>query len=890
MRSELLCFFAFCSFMISAATGLGSTGDNVSLLQCEHLVDPIGIDAKNPRLSWQIKDEGRRGVRQTAYRLFLGTDSLGVAKGNRVHWSSGKVMSSAALVTIREVTLQPFTRYYWRVELWGGNGSSLGSSTTAVFETGMMSEKNWQGNWISDSHDKETRPAPYFRHGFNTGKQIVSARAYIAAAGLYELYINGQRIGDHWLDPMFTRFDRRLLYVTYDVTQYLQQGNNAVGVLLGNGWYNHQSTAVWNFHLAPWRARPAFCMDIRITYQDGSVETIGSNREWKTALSPVIFNSIYTAEHYDARLERSGWNTAGFDDSQWRPVVMRSAPSSNIVAQSLQPIRHVEEIPARSFKQPDSLCWIYDLGRNISGVSRIKVKGQPGTIIRLKHGERLHKDGHVDLSNIDVHYRPTNDKDPFQTDIYILSGNGEETFMPRFNYKGFQYVEVTASAPVQLAQESLTGYFMHSDVAPKGSIRTSNPVINKMWQANNNSYLSNLFGYPTDCPQREKNGWTGDAHFANETGLYNFDGITVYEKWMADHRDEQQPNGVLPSIIPTDGWGYDWGNGPDWTSTIALIPWNVYLFYGDRTLLENNFTAMERYVAYIDKRYPSGVTSWGLGDWVPVKSVSPVALTSTSYYYTVVTILAKTCRLLAKENQAIRYFALAEKIKKAFNAKFYHPATGLYGSGMQTELCVPLTSGLVPDSIRKKVAANLASRVKADDYHLDAGVLGAKAVLNALSENGYADIAYRVAAQETYPSWGWWIKNGATTFYENWNIDAKNDISLNHVMFGEVGAWLFKGPGGIKPDEKNAGFRNILLQPHFVEGLNYFEAKHKGPAGTILSSWKRENNTITWQISIPPNSTATIRFPDKQVLFEGRIIDSNKPLKVESGNYSFGIR
>jgi alpha-L-rhamnosidase len=890
MRIILSSFFSFFLFLISSAAGRGGMEENVSRLQCEHLVDPIGIDAKHPRLSWQSTDEGKRGARQTAYRLFLGTDSLGVAKGNQVQWSSGKVISSSNLVTVRGVSLKPFTRYYWRVELWGENGQSTGSSAIAVFETGMMNKENWQGSWISDGHDKETKPAPFFRHEFKTGKKIISARAYIAVAGLYELYINGQRIGDHRLDPMFTRFDRRLLYVIYDITHNLQQGNNAVGVLLGNGWFNHQSTAVWNFHLAPWRARPAFCMDIRITYADGSVETIASNKEWKTALSPVIFNSIYTAEHYDARLEQAGWNTNGFDDAKWRKVVMRSAPSSNIVAQCLQPIRQVEAIHARSFTQLDSLCWTYDLGRNISGVSRIKVKGQAGTVIRLKHGERLYKNGHVDLSNIDMHYRPTDDKDPFQTDIFILSGRGEEIFMPRFNYKGFQYVEVIASAPVELAQESLTGYFMHSDVKPIGSIRSSNTVINKIWEANNNSYLSNLFGYPTDCPQREKNGWTGDAHFANETGLYNFDAITIYEKWMADHRDEQQSNGVLPSIIPTNGWGYDWGNGPDWTSTIALIPWNVYLFTGDRTLLEDNFTAMERYVDHIDQLYPSGLTSWGLGDWVPVKSISPVELSSTSYYHIVVTILAKTSRLLGEDQKARKYFALAEKIKKAFNQKYYHTATGLYGSGLQTELCVPLTAGLAPDSIRAKVAANLASRIKADSFHLDAGVLGAKAILNALSENGYADIAYKVAAQETYPSWGWWIKNGATTLYENWNIDAKTDISLNHVMFGEIGAWLFKGPGGIKPDENNPGFRNILLQPYFVEGLDHFEAKHTAPVGTILSSWKRESNKIVWQITVPPNATATIRFPPKEVLFEGRQLDSNKPMNVNAGNYSFEIK
>ncbi len=348
---------------------------------------------------------------------------------------------------------------------------------------------------------------------------------------------------------MYTRFDRRTLYVTYDITSQLKNGKNAIGVLLGNGWYNHQSTAVWYFDKAPWRNRPAFCLDLRITYCDGTTETITSDKKWKTSTGSVIFNSIYTAEHVDDRLEQSGWDKTDFVDTAWKPVIIRSAPSPIIVSQAMQPIRNVEEVPAISIKKLDDKTYLFDLGRNIAGVSRITVRGQAGTIIRLKHAERLNANGYADQSNIDRHYRPTDDQDPYQTDIFILSGKGEEAFMPHFNYKGFQYVEVSSDKPIILTKESLSGYFMHSDVAAAGEISSSNNTINKIWQATNNSYLSNLFGYPTDCPQREKNGWTGDAHIASETGLYNFDGITVYEKWMADHRDEQQPNGYYRPLF-----------------------------------------------------------------------------------------------------------------------------------------------------------------------------------------------------------------------------------------------------------------------------------------------------------------------------------------------------
>ncbi|RZL41695.1 MAG: alpha-rhamnosidase, partial [Pedobacter sp.] len=355
------------------------------------------------------------------------------------------------------------------------------------------------------------KPAPYFRKQFEAKKKIKSARAYITAGGLYELSLNGDRVGNHRMDPTYTRFDRRNLYVTYDVTRHLQNGKNAIGVTLGNGWYNHQSTAVWDFEKAPWRNRPTFCMDLRITYIDGTVEVIKSGKDWKTDLSPIIFNSIYTAEHYDARLEQSGWNTTNFDDSKWKRVIYRSAPSQNVVAQALHPVRNVEEIKAKSIRKFNDTTYLFDLGRNISGVSKITLNGQTGTVVRLKHVERLYANGRADMSNIDVHYRPTDDKDPFQTDIIILNGKGKQSFMPHFNYKGFQYVEVSLSKPLDLKKEDLVGYFMHSDVPIAGSVNASDTLINKIYYATNNSYLSNLFGYPTDCPQREKNGWTGDA-------------------------------------------------------------------------------------------------------------------------------------------------------------------------------------------------------------------------------------------------------------------------------------------------------------------------------------------------------------------------------------------
>ncbi|MEJ2879843.1 glycoside hydrolase family 78 protein [Pedobacter sp. GR22-6] len=858
-------------------------------LQCEHLVNPIGLDNPSPRLSWKMMDS-RKAARQTAYRLIVGKDSIAVTKRKGEAWDSGKLLSGSSLVNYQGKPLEAFSKYYWLLEVWDKDGKPM-PTAVASFETGMMKMDNWKGSWISDGKSIDDRSAPYFRKRFSAAKKIKSARAYVAVAGLYELYLNGKKVGDHRLDPMYTRFDRRTLYVTYDVTGYLQNGQNAVGILLGNGWYNHQSIAVWNFDRAPWRARPTFCMDLRISYTDGSTELVRSGTDWKTSASPLTLNSIYTGEHYDARLAQKGWDTPGFDDGNWQSSVSRTAPSNNIVSQLMHPIRNVQTLAVKSVKKINDTTYLFDLGQNIAGVTRIRLKGERGTVLRIKHGERLYDNGRLDLSNIDVYYRPKDKSDPFGTDIFTLNGEGVEEFMPKFNYKGFQYVEVSSSKPVELNKESITGYFMHSDVPAVGKLNSSNELINRLWWATNNSYLSNLYGYPTDCPQREKNGWTGDGHFAIETGLYNYDGITVYEKWLADHRDEQRPNGVLPDIIPTGGWGYGTANGTDWTSTIAIIPWEIYQFYGDSKLLFDSYGSIKKYVDYVNSISKGYLTTFGRGDWVPVKSQSSLEYTSSVYFYVDAVILTKAAKLFGKPEDEAYYRDLAEKIKKAINDKYLNRETGIYGSGVQTELSVALQWGIAPEELKAKIADNLAKRVAADGMHLDVGVLGAKAILNALSDNGQAETAYRLAAQDTYPSWGWWIVNGATTLYENWNIKAERDISLNHMMFGEIGGWFFKGLGGIKPDEQQPGFKNVILKPNFVSGLNHFEASHDGPYGVISSAWKRSGNTVIYEVVVPANSTATVILPlpeGKKAYQYGKSIGIKTEIKA--GKYQFEIK
>lgn len=887
-------FWAIVSFF-----SISSAQISVEKLECEYLVNPIGVDVVNPRLSWKIIS-ARPDAIQKACQIIIGTDSVEVAGGKGNVWESGEIFAKSIPIVYRGPSLQPFTKYFWKVKVMDENDNWSDFSKVAFFETGMMRQENWIGNWITDTYDYNLKPAPYFRKSFEIDKKARSARAYIAVAGLYEMYLNGNRVGNHFLDPMYTRFDRKTFYVAYDITYSLQKGENVIGIILGNGWYNHQAKAVWYFDKAPWRARPKFCMDIRITFEDGSDTVICTGQDWKTSPSPIIYNSIYTGEHYDARLEQPGWNMTGFDDSSWKNALCTGSPSQNIVPQLLHPIRTIEKIDATEMIQLDAKTFLYNFGRNISGVCKITTSGSAGTIIRLKHAERLDENRHADQSNIDVHYRPTDESEPFMTDIFILCGNGEETFMPRFNYKGFQYVEVSADRPIKLTKESLSAYFVHSDVPVAGSIRSSNPILNKIWQAANASYLSNLFGYPTDCPQREKNGWTGDAHINIETGLYNFDGITIYEKWLDDHKNEQQPNGVLPAIIPSGGYGYHWANGPDWTSSIAIIPWNIYLFYGDSRLLESCYNNIKQYVDCIDRRSPSGLTDWGLGDWVPVRTKTPKEFTSSVYFFVDATILAKTAKILGNQTDFEKYESLSSKIKNAINKKYLDVSKGIYGNGSQTEMSVALKWGIVPDSLIPKIAGKLAERVISDNYHVDVGLLGSKAILNALSENGYADLAYKMAVQETYPSWGWWIKNGATTLYENWDINARRDLSLNHIMFGEINAWFYKGLAGIFPDENQPGFKNVILKPNFVSGLKQFEARHDGPYGTIVSSWERSGKKVLYNVVIPANSTATLYLSGKKVMVKGNGRAEKKIIEAENaksklcfhlsaGNYVFTI-
>lgn len=800
-------------------------------LRCEWMTNPIGVDAVQPRLCWvlpQAKD---------SVTMVLAADSQWRDTIQCHHLAPG-----THSVMLDALPLEQAKTYYWNVSVGGVK------SATARFTTNLSIDK---ACWITDGHDANEHRLAIYQRTLNIRKDIKEAFLTIVSAGPHELSLNGQKVGNHCLDPMYTRFDRRLLSVMHDVGSLLQMGDNVLQVELGNGWYNHQSTAVWSFHEASWRNRPRFAARLLLRYDDGEEEEILTDSQWQTALSATTFSSIYTAEHYDARLEGRMF---------WKPVTVVESPTKIIASQTMHPIRRTAVHKAVKMVRLSDTLVVYHFPKNMAGVTRLRVRGEAGTVVRLKHGEMLYPDGRVNLENIDYHFRPTDDQDPFQTDIVILSGRDDE-FTARFGYKGFQYVEVSSSRPIPLNERSLIAEEMHSDVPTIATWHSSSDFLNRLLIATNNSYLSNLFGYPTDCPQREKNGWTADAYLALETGMSTYDVVTIYEKWMADFRDEQRDDGRLPCIIPTDKWGYDWANGVDWTSATIIIPWQIYLYYDNLHLLESHYDCMKRYMTYLEGIQQNFLTDWGLGDWIPVKSTSDLTFTTSVYFLVDARVMTKTATLLGLTSDAKHYEELAQNICKAINNRFLNKDKEIYANGTQTELAMALYWGVAPEELRPKIAARLNDAVRQSNYHLDVGVHGCKAILSALSDNGYPETAWRLVTQTTYPSWGYWITQGATTLHENWRTDVIVDNSLNHIMFGEVGAWLYRGLAGIRPCEEAPGFREVTIRPYFPDGLDSLIVSRQTDFGILETSWHRINNHIEYTVSVPPAMTAHISLP-----------------------------
>ncbi|HWB92094.1 MAG TPA: family 78 glycoside hydrolase catalytic domain, partial [Puia sp.] len=657
----------------------------------EYLTNPVGIDTREPRLSWIIGGN-ERDIRQTAYQIFVASSPEKTNEKAADVWNSGKIASdSSAGVVFGGGPLVSARRYFWRVRVWDQGGDSATMAEPAYWEMGLLTKEDWKGKWLSApkvydwqqfvaarkaaikaGEEEAPDPAPEFRKTFTFSKQIAQARLYISGVGYNIPYINGRKVGDHVLDPAFTRYDKTVLYSTYDVTSVLHPGENVLGVVLGNGWYNMITKAVWGFDHAPWRNAPAVIAQLEIVFRDGTGEVVCSDESWKVGPGPTVFNSIRQGESYDARKETQGWDSAGFDDAQWfRPVVV-AGPGGQLKAQMIQPIRITDTLISRSIAEPKPGVYVFDMGRNIAGFAELRIQAPAGTEITLKYGERLFADGTVDQRDIAQHV----EGGVVQTDKYICKGGGVEVWHPAFSYYGFQYVEVSG-LPARPDRTAITGMTIHTAFEAAGNFQCSNELFNKIQRNAVSSYQSNFMGYPTDCPQREKNGWTGDAHLAAEMGLYNFKAENGYSKWLGDIADEQRPTGELSAIVPSSGWGYFWGNGPAWDNAMVLIPWYLYEYAGDRRIVQLMYPHIKRYVDYLGTRAKDQIVSWGLGDWAPAKTHTPPAITSTAYYYVDAVILSKMAGVCGFGEDRKTYADLAGRIKDAFNRQYYR-GKGIY--------------------------------------------------------------------------------------------------------------------------------------------------------------------------------------------------------------------
>lgn len=851
----------------------------VGKLRCNYLYNPLGVETPNPRLSWVLFSQ-ERGQRQTAYRILVASKKELLNDDIGDMWDTGVVKTDQSIHVIYEgKELKSRQRCYWKVKVWDVRGIPSEWSEIAYWEMGLLNQTDWHAQWISAPYYNsiDPHPAPLFRRRVILEKKVASARAYICGLGYYELYINGQRIGDEVLTPAFTKYDETVLYNTYDVTNAFREGENVIGVILGNGWYNCFTKEVWNFEQAPWRDKPKLMLQINIQYDDGSETLIVTDRQWRVSTGPIVFDGLRNGEFYDARLEKQGWNDVGYDDSTWEKVVIVSGPGGVLKSQQMTPIRITDTIVPKSVKEVKPGVFVYDLGQNISGWAQIKVSGPAGTTITMKYAEKIKEDGDIDTSNIDMFVK----SGEFQTDKYTLKGEGIEVWEPRFTYHGFQYVQVTGF-PGRPTLDNLRGRVVHTDFETRGEFKCSNELLNQIQHAARWSILSNYMGIPTDCPHREKNGWTGDAHLSAEQVLFNFNPMTAYTKWMSDFKDVQRKTGQLPGIVPTGGWGYNWGSGPAWDSAIILIPWYMYLYCGDKAILEDMYDNMKKYVDFMTTMATDDILEFGLGDWCPPKGgpnghKCPVWVTSTAYYYVDTYILSKVAGILGKDEDVNKYTQLAQRVRNVFRNKFFETTSGqiMVAVKDQTSLSCALYQGLVDEDEKQKVLELLVEEVEKADRHIDCGILGAKYIMHVLTELGRADLAYAMATQTTFPGWGYWIAQGATTLWETWSGDA----SRNHHMFSDISGWFYKGVAGINPDPEAPGFKNIIFKPNPVGDLRWVNAWHESMYGKIVCNWAVEGDNFVLGIVIPPNSTGTVYIPAS---VPESVMESGKPIYKQS--------
>ncbi len=842
-------------------------------LRCEHLSDPIGVDRVAPRLTWIVRSP-KRGDAQTAYQVLVASSPAALAADRGDRWDSGRVAATAARAVFAGAMPKARDELFWKVRVFDRAGAAGPWSAPARWEMGFSDKNQWTGRWIARTTALGPQPAPLMRKPFAVRGAVARARLYACGLGYGEFSLNGATLGDALLEPGYTRFDRRALYVAHDVTAALKQGDNVLGAQLGTGWYDVHTLAVWYFEKAPWRSAPKMLCELHLDYADGRHEVVVSDATWTTATGPITYDSIYGGETYDARLERAGWNAPGYDARDWQAASAVDGPPGLLSWEGCPPIRVHDTLKPKTISEPQAGVHLVDLGQNCAGHARITLSNaKPGTTLTLRYGERLNERGLLETAKTGEHMNKTDPPQRFQTDQYVCKGGASETWEARFSYHGGCYIEVTgwpgALTPDMIAMRA------HATDSPRtGRFSCSDALVNRIYEATVWAYRANAQSIPTDCPHREKNGWTGDAHLACEFGLATFGSAAFYEKWLDDLHDEQRDDGMLPGIVPSSGWGYEWGNGPAWDSAYPLIAWYLYRATGDSWALARHYDRLKRYVDFMGTRAKDGVIPWGLGDWCGWKAETPVEVTSTAYWYVDALVVAEAAQALGRVDDERRYRELAATIRATFRQRFVR-ADGGVASDSQCALSCALYQGLLDAGTAAATVAKMVAAVEATNGHIDAGILGAKYLFNALHDAGRDDVAMRVLTRTDQPGWGWWFSQGATTLWEDW----KGESSLNHIMYGDVSAWMVKALGGIDQSAESRGYAQLVIDPQAVGGCAWAKAELPTPRGLVSTSWTlAADGAFTLDLTIPPGEPALVYLPSR-----GAISESDAPLARAEG-------
>lgn len=874
-------------------------------LQCEYLNNPLSVGNKTPLLSWKLQS-GQRGKSQSAYRILVASKPSLLKTGKADYWDSGIVTSPrTAQVKYEGNPLTSRSQLYWKVMIWDEEKRPSPWSEVATWSMGLLQPSDWTARWIALQEDPYpdstlTHPAPYFRKELVFKKTVKKAMAYACGPGFYEMYINGEKIGDQVLAPAVTNFDKRpipkilyfyddqstqrVLYNTFDVTGYLQKGKNTVGAILGNGWYNQRDRTVEG---CLWYDTPRMLLQLEVEYTDGTKDIIGTDETWKCLTGPLLHDGIFTGEIYDARLDLDLWNKNNYDDSKWKQSLIVRAPEGLLCPQTAPFDKITYTIQPTFEGQINDSVFRYKLPEMISGWAELTVKGSSGSRVKLRFiGEE--------------------DSDFGQFDTYILKGKGTERWEPRFTWHAFRYIEAITH-DVEMDKESLLVKVVNTDPSQTGHFDCSNELFNKV----NESYLrtqkANFHGsISSDCPHRERLAYTGDGQVIVESSLLSFDMTQFYRKWFDDMEDARNKNtGYVPHTAPFAGGG----GGPAWGSAYVIMPWAYYCYYGDKTILEQHYPGMKQWVQYLSSRTDNrGIVvkeepnGWCLGDWCTPQNVDiPESLVNTAYYYHVTSLMTKVAKALGKEKDGASFARLSERIKADFNTVFFHPETNHYWEGRQGADVFPLAFGLVPEEKKEAVFTALTTHLKEIDYHFDTGILATPLLLEVLTDNGRADLAYKLMDQRTEPGFGYLLDDKYTCLWERWN----GADSRCHPMFGSVVSWFYKTLGGIRIDASEKGTNHIQITPHPIGGLTYCNSSYLSIYGMIRSDWRINDGSFELTVEIPANMTATIQLPGENrnlITESGKSLPETKSLilketdgkytivQVSSGIYHFEVK